>query len=58
MYLSLFILQHLKGQIHGFEPVLQSVMCWAEFNTLQPALSIDMERAGDKLLDMKCFSFF
>lgn len=30
----------------------------AKFNTSKPALSIDMEHAGGKLLDMEWFSFF
>ena len=48
----------MKGQIHGFEPLLQRSHAGAEFNTLKPALSIDMKHAGDKLLDTECFSLF
>lgn len=49
----------MKGQIYAFEPPLQKTShAKAEFSTLKPALSIDMEHAAEKLLDMECFSLF
>lgn len=42
----------------GLSPSFKISHAGAEFNTSKAALSIDVEHAGDKLLDTEWFSFF